>query len=86
MAALRVSLMRVRSLLPNMSAQVSGVGFTPAPDGNGWLSDDLTPALAQAFAVIPGYRLEPDAPTVEPLPPDPLPPPEVSRGRPRKTP
>lgn len=49
--------MRVLCSLPNMSAQVSGVGFSPAPDGEGWVSDDLLPALAHAFAQIPGYRL-----------------------------
>lgn len=49
--------MRVLCNLPNMSAQVSGVGFSPAPDGDGWVSDDLTPALAEAFATIPGYIL-----------------------------
>ena len=59
--------MRVLCNLPNMSAQVSGVGFTPAPDGEGWVSDDLTPALAQAFAEIPGYILLADpAPKLEP--------------------
>ena len=75
--------MRVLCNLPNMSAQVSGVGFTPAPDGEGWVSDDLTPALAQAFAEIPGYilladpapKLEPEsipAPKLEPEPMQPL--------------
>lgn len=75
--------MRVLCSLPNMSAQVSGVGFAPAPDGEGWVSDDLTPALAQAFAEIPGYilladpapKLEPEsipAPKLEPEPMQPL--------------
>lgn len=58
--------MRVRCMLPNMSGQVSGVRFIPDPDGGGWVSDDLTPALAQAFALVPGYRLEPDAMASEP--------------------
>lgn len=49
--------MRVLCSLPNMSAQVSGVGFTLMPDGEGWVSEDLTPALAEAFAAIPGYIL-----------------------------
>ena len=52
--------MRVQCDLPNMSCEVSGVRFTQSPDG-GWLSDDLTPALAAAFATVPGYRLVPDA-------------------------
>lgn len=66
--------MRVLCNLPNMSAQVSGVGFTPAPDGDGWVSDDLTPALAEAFAAIPGYSLLADPePEVVLAPPDPMP-------------
>lgn len=92
--------MRVRCTLPNMSAQVSGVRFTPDPDGGGWVSDDLTPALAQAFALVPGYRLEPDAtdsgPASAPAEPatvtatataaDSTSAFESSRGRPRKSP
>ena len=52
--------MRVHCNLPNMSREVSGVRFVPDGAG-GWLSDDLTPALAEAFATVPGYRLVPDA-------------------------
>lgn len=67
--------MRVLCNLPNMSAQVSGVGFAPAPDGESWVSDDLTPALAQAFAEIPGYRLlaDPELESADPPPaPEPI--------------
>lgn len=62
--------MRILCTLSNMSEQVSGVRFTPAPDGKGWVSEDLTPALANAFAAIPGYSLMTDPePESEPTPP-----------------
>lgn len=62
--------MRILCTLSNMSEQVSGVRFTPAPEGNGWVSEDLTPALANAFATIPGYSLMPEPePEPEPTPP-----------------
>lgn len=86
MEAVRLIAMRVLCSLPNMSAQVSGVGFTPAPDGAGWVSDDLTPALAHAFAEIPGYILLADplapSPVLEPVdPPAPEPAQSSKKGK-----
>ena len=52
--------MRVYCDLDNMSSTVSGVVFTRTPDGKGWVSEDLLPALANAFATIPGYSLYPE--------------------------
>lgn len=79
--------MRVFCTLPNMSAQVSGVRFTPAPDGSGWVSEDLTPALAAAFAAVPGYFTLPEEPELAPEPEpasEPEPAPEPRRPASRK--
>ena len=59
---------KVLCTLPNASAEINGVAFTPA-DG-GMLSEELSADRAAGFLVIPGYveHAEDHAPTPAPAP------------------
>lgn len=59
---------KVLCTLPNASAEINGVAFTPA-DG-GMLSEELSADRAAGFLVIPGYveHAEDPAPTPAPAP------------------
>ena len=59
---------KVLCTLPNASAEINGVAFTPA-DG-GMLSEELSADRAAGFLVIPGYveHAEEPAPTPAPAP------------------